>query len=377
MKILINARLLTERKGGPYRYLVNILNELAIIDKKNEYILFLNERLTEDFNFLNNSNFRQIIYPFKNKLIFDYICLPVFSYLNRIDIYFFPKNTFSPMIRGKKIAVYHDIVYFEKMDFREFKYFDNLHHKVMIPIDAKFTSADLAVSNFTADRMEKLLKIKKNKITVIHEGVEESFKQITDSTRIQNVIDKYNIQQPFLFFAGSLSPRKNIITILKAFDKIKDLIPHRIYFTAGDSWNDSHVFEFIKSNKLDDRIIRLGFLPEEDLVTMYNLSDCYLYPSLYEGFGLPILEAQSCGCPVITSNVSSCPEIAGEGAVVIDPYNTDELSKAILKIVNDVNFKKDLIKKGFDNVKRFSWKRAAREHLDLFNKVNDESGSHR
>jgi len=369
MKIAINARLLNERKGGPYRYQVNILNELSVIDKENSYILLVNEKLIDDFKFLKNKNFRQIVFPIKNKIIFDYIYLPIFSLINRIDIFFFPKTTFAPYIKGKKISLYNDIIYFEKFNFREFKFFDNLHHKLMIPICARFSIADIAISNSTSDRMKALLNIKEEKINMIYDGVEDSFHQINDKKILENVASKYNLKFPFLFFAGSLSPRKNIINIIKAFEIIKDTIPHNIYFTAGESWNDSDVFRYVEEHKLSSRVIKLGFLSEEELVVLYNLADCYLYPSLYEGFGLPILEAQACGCPVITSNLTSCPEVAGEGAVIIDAYSIEDLSAGILKIVNNRNFRKDLIKKGFENIKRFSWKKAAKEHLELFNRI--------
>ncbi len=369
MKIVINARLLNERKGGPYRYLVNILSELALIDKKNEYILLLNAKPEINYSFLHNTNFYTVIFPLRIKLLFDYIFIPFYSYFKKSDIFFFPKNTFSPLIKGKKIAVYHDIVYYEKLNFREFKFFDNLHHKIMIRFDSKLTSADLAVSKFTAQRMEQLLKIHSEKIKVIYEGVEDSFKIVTDNNQKEQLKSRYNLPDHFLFFAGSLSPRKNIINILKAFEMIKDSIPHNIYFTASESWNDSQVYNYIKSHNLENRIIRLGYLSEEGLVIMYNLADCYLYPSLYEGFGLPIIEAQKCGCPVITSNRSSCPEIAGDGALIVDPYSIHEIAEAILKVVNDQKFKKELIKKGIENIKRFSWERAAKEHLKLFEKV--------
>ena len=118
MKIAINARLLNERKGGPYRYLVNILTELAEIAQENTYYLILNSVIDQDLKFTAEPNFKQVICPFKNRIIFDYICLPIFSYLNKMDLYFFPKNIFSPLVKGRKIPVFHDIIYFENFKFR-------------------------------------------------------------------------------------------------------------------------------------------------------------------------------------------------------------------------------------------------------------------
>jgi glycosyltransferase involved in cell wall biosynthesis len=365
MNIVINARVLNERQGGPARYTMNVIRELATIDRTNHYHILMYDSM--DFDFRLPENFTVKVVRLRSKLFFDYLYIPFFSWLNRIDIYLFPKNTFSPLVRGKKIPVYHDIVYFEDFDFREFKFFDNLHHRMMIPVAARFSVIDLTVSDFTASRMKSLLHIRPDKIRVVKEGVEPHFKKISDTKKLTRTAEKYNIKTPFFFYAGSLSPRKNMVNLIKAFTKIKDSIPHVVYFTGGDSWLDTEVHDMITKNGLHDRIIKLGFISEEELVIMYNLADCYLYPSLYEGFGLPILEAQACGCPVITSNVSSCPEVAGEGALYVDPRNIDEIAQSMLRIAKDKKLKQSLIAAGMKNCRRFTWEKTARGILDVFN----------
>lgn len=364
MNIVINARVLNERQGGPARYTMNVIRQLAAIDHANHYQILMYDDLK--FNFTLPENFTVKIVRLRSKIIFDYVYIPFYSWRNRIDIFLFPKNTFSPLVRGKKIPVYHDIVYFEDFNFREFKFFDNLHHKLMIPIAAKLSAVDLTVSDFTASRMKALLRIKPEKIRVVKEGVEPHFKRITDTKKLKKTVDKYHLRTPFFFYAGSLSPRKNMVNLIKAFISIKDLIPHTIYFTGGESWLDSEVHEMITAHNLQDRIIKLGFISEEELVIMYNLADCYLYPSLYEGFGLPILEAQACGCPVITSTASSCPEVAGDGALFVDPRDIGDMAGAMVRIVKDARLKKNLIKAGLANCRRFTWEKTAREILNIF-----------
>ncbi len=365
MNIVINARVLNERQGGPARYTMNVIRELAAIDRTNRYHILMYDSM--DFSFSLPENFTVKIVHLRSKIIFDYLFLPLFSWRNRIDLFLFPKNTFSPLVRGKKIPVYHDIVYFENFDFREFKFFDNLHHKLMIPVAARLSRIDLTVSDFTASRMKDLLHIRPQKIRVVKEGVESHFKKITDAKKLKEIKDKYRLKMPFFFYAGSLSPRKNMVNLIRAFIKIRDAIPHVIYFTGGDSWLDSEVHDMIVANGLQHRVIKLGFISEEELVIMYNLADCYLYPSLYEGFGLPILEAQACGCPVITSNVSSCPEVAGEGALYVNPRDIDDMASAMMHIVNDTKLKKSLIAAGLKNCRRFTWEKTARGILDVFN----------
>lgn len=368
MKIAINARVLTERQGGPYRYTVNILHQLSKIDTKNIYYVILNNKYNFDFEL--PENFKVIVYKIKSKIIFDYIFMPLISYKLSPDVLLFPKNTFSPLVKGKKIPVFHDIIYFEKeLNIKEFKFFDNLHHYMMIPVSAKFAAVNLAVSDFTASRMIKLLNINPATIKIIKEGVESKFKKITEKKLLDNVIKKYNLKFPFFFYSGSLSPRKNMLRVLQAFNAIKDQIPHNIYYTGGYSWKDNEVYDYIKKSNLENRVIKLGFLSDEELVCMYNLADCYLYPSLYEGFGLPILEAQACGCPVITSNISSCPEVAGNGAILVDPYNINDIANAMKLISKNKNLRREIIRKGYINKSNYSWKTSAYELLKLFEEV--------
>jgi len=298
------------------------------------------------------------------------VYLPLFSHRHPIDVWMFPKNTFSPMVRGKKVPVFHDIVYFEKnIGFREFNYFDNLHHRIMIPINGRMSDINLAVSEFTASRMHELLGIPMGRISVIKEGVEPTLRQMRDSKRLMSVQKKHSISIPFFFYAGSLSPRKNMLNVLRAFNHIKHKIPHNIYYTGGYSWRDNEVLQYIKENDLHARVIKLGFVPDEDLIALYNLADCYLYPSLYEGFGLPILEAQACGCPVITSTVSSCPEVAGDCAIFVDPTNVAEIASAMIEITANKRMKKKIMRFGLENVKKYSWEQCASEILSMFERL--------
>lgn len=364
MIIAFNARVLNERRGGPYRVTYNILRELTKIDRENIYYILLYDTITLDFHLPDN--FILKVVRIKSRVLFDYLYLPLFSYLNKIDVFFFPKNTFSPMVRGKKIPVFHDIVYFENLNFREFKFFDNLHHKIMIPVAAKFSVMNMSVSDFTASRMKELLKIDDRKIRVIKNGVEPAFKKIDDKKILKTTAVKFNLKSPFYFYSGSLSPRKNMINVIMAFHTIRDRVKHNLYFTGGDSWRDSGIYKLIAELKLEGRIIKLGYLTENELVVLYNLADCYLYPSLYEGFGLPILEAQACHCPVITSNAASCPEVAGDSALIVDPGSVKEISDAMLKLASDKKLRNSLVKKGLKNYRSYSWEKSARELLDLF-----------
>lgn len=365
MNIAINCRILNERLGGPFRYTLNLIRELAEIDKENHYFLLLPKDF--QFNFELPENFKKVILKTHSRIIFDYWHIPRFSHRSPIDFFIFPKNTFGFFVKGKKLPVFHDIIYYEKnLPFKEFKFFDHLHHTLMIRYAKNHSFLNIAVSHFTAERMKTLLKIPENKICVFTEGVESSFQSKIGAEKKSALIEKYGLKLPFLFYSGSLSPRKNMLNVLKAFLLIQNEIPHNIYFTAGYSWKDNEIIDFIKKNHLEQRVIKLGHLSEEELAAMYQLADLYLYPSLYEGFGLPILEAQACGCPVLTSSLTSCPEIAGEGALLVNPYDFNEMAQGIQAVIDNPELKNQLIQRGFENYQRYSWKKMAENYLELF-----------
>ena len=155
-----------------------------------------------------------------------------------------------------------------------------------------------------------------------------------------------------------------MLRVLMAFEEIKERIPHLVYLAGGVSWHDGKVRRFIQ-RRLSDRVRHLGHLDDDDLIVMYSGADLFLYPSLYEGFGFPILEAQACGCPLLTSTAKSCPEVAGKAAVSVDPVSSDAIKDGIMRIVSDPPYRRRVIQAGYENTTRFQWSRVARAYADL------------
>jgi glycosyltransferase involved in cell wall biosynthesis len=194
------------------------------------------------------------------------------------------------------------------------------------------------------------------------------------SKELEGIEKKYNIDGPFkkIIYIGSEYPWKNIPFLLKAFklaaQKNKDIklikigVPQLV--SAREATN-----AIIKDLNLQDKIIFLDYVPEEDLPKIYNVSDLLFYPSLYEGFGHPLLEAMACGVPVVTSNAGSLPEISGDAAIIVSPYNLDEAVSAIDEVLNNNSLCAELIKKGIDNVKRFSWHKSAKRMVEIYKEV--------
>ena len=341
MRIVFYLRGITD--GGVGRFIKEIIKALTENYDAEIYILCDRKFSPSDTKKLTISRIDTT-----NKIMFDYF----YSKKRLIDLepdaLIYPKNVIPVTHRNtewKKSVIIHDLGYFEKK-LNAYPLLDTMYMKINIPRSCKIADTVFSVSGYTKKDLIDRFNIDSSKIEVIGEGVDYAF----FSSEVKPIVEL-----PYFFYAGSISPRKNLSRVLAAFMKISHLVPHHLYITGLKNWGDR---SFLKEyENMQSRIHILGFVSEDDLVSLYRHADALLYPSLYEGFGLPILEAQAAGCPVITSNVTACPETAGEGAIIVDPYNTGEIADAMLKIASDRDVSRSLVEEGYNNLNRFSWKK--------------------
>lgn len=363
MRIGIIARGLT--KGGVTRYIENIIR----VFNDNYFLEYKFFVFTDNIEYKEKYKNISIVYINKsNRIFWDYFKVLLKIIKSKPDVVIYPKNIIPfthKLFSFKKVNIIHDLAFFDK-SLNEYKILDTLYMRIFMRYSCKIADKIIAVSESTKNDIVNILKVNEDKINVIYEGVEEKFKKEENFNIIDKRLRKLNIEKPFIFYCGSLSPRKNILRVLKVFKHIRTFIPHNFYISGGQSWKDQEVIKYIKEI-LPERVFLLGYLSEEDLVMMYSAADLFVYPSLYEGFGLPIIEAQACGCPILTSNITSCPEIAGEGAVIINPYSEEEIKKGILSVLNNEEYRTSLVEKSLKNSKRFSWKITASKLLDELN----------
>jgi glycosyltransferase involved in cell wall biosynthesis len=171
-------------------------------------------------------------------------------------------------------------------------------------------------------------------------------------------------------FVGGLSPLKNFGNLLRAYEKVYKMFPHKLVFTGFKRWKFSKDLQLVDQLGLHDHVLFTDFIPDEDIPAMYNLADLFVFPSLYEGFGMPVLEAMACGCPVLTTETGCSPEVAGDAALLVDPYAPDKIAEAIQRLLTDEQLRQGLIEKGLVRAKQFGWERCARETLALFESLN-------
>jgi glycosyltransferase involved in cell wall biosynthesis len=362
MRIGVYARGITEKSGGVKVYIREMTEGLIRnISSKDELFIFHNSK---NNLFSKKKNVHEISIQSKSKLLADLVQAPkIINDLN-LDVVFFPKNVIPFGIKTKKVLTIHDLAYYMPQ-FDAYKMTDTLYMKFMIKSSVKRADKVVAISNNTKKDIENILKTPKEKISVIYEATNSNFRVIKDKKALEEVRKKYDLTKPFIFYAGSISPRKNVKRLITAFKNLanKDL---DLVITGNKLWNNNEEMAMIKK---EERIKLLGLVPEDHLPLLYNLANFYIYPSLYEGFGLPTLEAQQCGCAVLSSNASSLPEVGGKGALYFNPYSEREIKEAIEKIERDSKLKKDLIKKGLANVKTFSWDKASKELLEVIKNV--------
>ena len=231
-------------------------------------------------------------------------------------------------------------------------------------------AAIISVSQSTADIFQDYFQIDLgDRIHVVHEGVNPKYLTEPDFKALDGITDLPPEGTPFLLTMGAISPRKNLPLVIETLERLSTTIPHHLVHVGIPHWDADDFFVALKQSKIADRIHLPGYLNDDQVHALYNKAHAYIYPSLFEGFGLPLLEAMAASCPIITSNISSMPEIAGDAALLIDPTSLEEMAEAIHSICTDDALIERLRQNGRARIRQFSWEKCARETLEIYNKV--------
>jgi glycosyltransferase involved in cell wall biosynthesis len=378
MNIGVDTRSLMDKNySGVSEYTFNLLTEILKLDQSNNYKLFYNsfhdiaERMPK-FETGYSENVK-LNYPNKvlNYFYFKLLNRPKIDKLCGAGLFFMPHvNLISLSDECRKILTIHDLSYIRHPEF--FSARKNFwHYFINIKKFAQGFDTIIAVSENTKRDIISLLGIDEKKIKVIYSGLDKQFRQIDrESPEVIEYKRQFNLPDKFILSLGTLEPRKNIEGIIAAFEMIKsnksDFSDLKLILVGGKGWKFNNIIKSWSGSRFKNDIIFLGYLPKYAKPYVYNLAAAFIYPSFYEGFGFPPLEAMASGTPVITSAATSLPEIAGQAAILVDPYNISQMSAAIERVLLDENLKNNLIKHGIDQAKKFSWTSAARQYLQVF-----------
>lgn len=359
MRLVINSRFLTQSVTGVQRYAHEISNELIKVGN-GDVIAVFPQRINSgnpQVNVVNNS-FASI-----KGHTWEQFVLP--RYLNKLDadLLFSPCNT-GPLSVSNQVVTIHDVSVFKRSE----DYNTNFvkWYRFILPRLAKKAARIITVSQFSKDELVEMLKISPEKIAKIYNGVGDNFKPQAWEVQ-KEFINNMGLPKRYVLVLGSKIKKKNYLGLLKAWEiltreeKIKDVS----LVIAGGTVNTQEANEITKLVARLPRVYDIGYIDNESLPQLYSSAEAFVFPSLYEGFGLPPLEAMACGTPVLVSNAASLPEVVGDAGIYIDPLNIEDMAKGIYKIITDKELQNDLSNKGLKRAKLFTWENTARETFKI------------
>ena len=367
MKIGVDARPLSYQLTGIGVYLTRLLDEFQEIDDRNDYYLISNGAI--DY-VLKNPRWSKIAGRLRQKLLstlWMQVNVPPLAAKLHFDLFWASRHhlplLLSPGI--KTVVTVHDVV--NRRCPGTMALPNLLVERLLMKLSIKRSTEVIADSRSTAEDVRRQFGIRNEKLNTIHLGtplIPESLKQDQDQVS--------SVPRSYFLFVGTLDPRKNFERLFKAFASLEPLSRGlHLVIVGGEGWKNKKFLKMVRMHPLKIHIHMTGYLPRDQLASYYKNAICLMFPSLYEGFGLPILEAMSCGTPVITSNTSSIPEVAGDAALLVNPYDIRAIADAMNNLVSDKQLRERLINRGFERAKQFSWKRCAEETLRVFNRVGE------
>lgn len=378
MKIGIEGqRLYRRKKHGMDMVALELIKNLQKIDKKNEYIVFVKPDIDNQC-IPPAPNFKIVVLSGGPYPIWEQIALPKAAKKEGCDMLHCTSNTGPVRSEVPLITILHDIIYLEGVSLLKqggslYQRFGNIYRKWIVPPVVRKSIRVTTVSNFERDNIRKVLK-PGDKLSTVYNGVSSHFKKIDDENVLLKAKEKYKLPDNFLFFLGNTAPKKNTPNVLKAFAlfNAESEMKYKLVMLDYEETVLQDVLKSIGFPDIREDIHLTGYVPNKDMPAIINQCKAFLYPSLRESFGIPILEGMACGVPVVTSNTSSMPEIAEDAAAIVNPYNPEEIKEAIKKVIRDGSYRSELISKGMKRAKQFTWENMARDYLKLYEEVYNE-----
>lgn len=359
--------LLGQRSGVGY-YTGNLLSALMEIQPEWEYLLYSNRPLNGIEPPLPHAHKVDQLYFPPSRWLWMQTILPGTIHNSRPNLCHFT-NALAPIWQPAPfVLTIHDASLFVYGHYHPRA--RHLTMRLTLPMVARRADAIITVSEHSRQDLIRVLGLEPDKIHVVYEAAGRMFRPVTDPSRLQALRRKYKLPSCFMLYVGTLEPRKNLLRLLRAVKQVRDEgLPHQLVLAGAMGWMMETFHEEVRALGLEDAVHYLGYIPSEDLPALFSLATVFAFPSLYEGFGLPPLEAMACGTPVLTSNRSSLAEICGDAAYLVDPQDEQAIAAGLSHLLRDEDLRRSLRNKGFERVSRFSWQRAARETTAVYERV--------
>lgn len=370
MRLGIFVSMAGRKAGGPETYERGLVRAMTTLGDSHQYEIFCLEReAAASFNLQSEKARCHVMWP-SARFVSMTTSLPLKLWRSGLDMLHatFVPPPFSPQ---KYVFTMHDTGMFVHPEF----YHPRIRLRLNKLISRGISKARLivCVSETSRAQVAEQFNISPDRLVAVYNGVSEQFRPVEESLSKPFLLEKYGLKDPYVLFVGQLKVRsKNILRLLESFSIFKNETRSDVRLVlAGrrpshEPYSSTLIDETIARLNLSDHVTELGHVPDEDLPVLYSGAEMFMFPSLWEGFGLPVVEAMACGTPVVTSNVSCLPEVAGGAAVLTDPYCVEDMAGAMFRVFNDCRLKESLREKGLSRAKEFTWERTARQTLDAY-----------
>ena len=378
MRIGIDASCILPRKTGIGQFTMNLLREMLGLSNENgsEFIIFLNSyrHSTPPLPMIEGARVKVKKFRIPGPLLvraWRHLHFPpIEMFTGFVDLFHSTTGYLPPQIRGQRIATVYDLYFMRHPEHCEA--LGGRHFLKTMPRLLPRMDHIIAPSNATKHDLMELLKIPEEKITVIYGGVDQQrFHLVTDHSLLETMRQEYCLPRHYILSVSTLEPRKNIEGLLIAYRQLKEILynPPKLVLAGGKGWHGEAIRAAIRRHRLGQDVLLTGYIPDEHLPLLYNAALIFIYPSLWEGFGMPVLEAMACGAPCLVSNIPALKEIAEDAAMTIDPYNYYEMAERMKDLITSHQLREQLQQKGLVQVQKFSWRLTAQKTLRVYENV--------
>ncbi len=374
MRIAIDYTSAVRQRGGIGRYTRELVQALAALDQANAYVLLVQDRPGRAEAPATNFRVRAtgLSEPWLTRLWQRLrLPLPVEVFTGPVDIFHSPDFVLPPTRRGTRtLLTVHDLSFIRDPDSASPALRAYLER--VVPRSVARADHILADSAATRQDLLTLYGVPAEKVSVLYSGVNAAFRPVHDAALLAGVCARYGLRRPYILSLGTLQPRKNYIRLIRAFARACQspaLRDTQLVIAGGVGWLYEAIFAEVDRLGLRERVLFPGFVADADLPALYSAAALFVYPSLYEGFGLPVLEAMACGTPAVVSNASSLPEVAGDAALLVDPHDEAGLAQALEQALTDEGLRARLAARGLEQARRFTWAAAAGQLLRLYHRL--------
>lgn len=372
MRIAIDARSVFPGRGGIGQYTQNLAANLARVDPTNEYLLFCctakgNMRIAQ------GPNVREAVFETgMMDVMWEQLTLPNELTHAGVDLYHSPMFALPAIRVCPMVVTIHDVVFETHLEWVDERLCYYL--RKWARFSAKQAKRIITVSEFSKQEIVRTYGVAEDRVDVTYEAADPRFYPIEDREMLRQVTAKHGLPQEFLLYVGSLEAKKNVENLLAAFRKAKAdaKLADQLVLVGGKGGQAMDVDALLEKHECRDDVVLTGYVPDQDLPWVYNAAKAFIYPSLYEGFGLPPLEAMACGVPVICANATSLPEVVGDAAVLVESKDVAEMASAIANVLGDETVRSDLRDKGLARAAAFSWEKTAKQTLEVYRRVMEE-----